>query len=73
MAQGKRKQNHDYKILNRGIIADESGFTGDSLEYFIMICNTHIKISPYYCEVHVRTKIKELVENYKKGEFAKKD
>lgn len=73
MAQDKRKQNHDYKILNREIIADESQFRGDSLEYFIMICNTHIKISPYYKEVHVRTKIRELIDSYKKGDFLKKD
>ncbi len=73
MAEDRRKQNHDYQILNRAIIADESQFTGDSLEYFIMICNTHIKISPYYREVHVRTRIRELVDSYKKGELAKND
>lgn len=73
MSQDMRKQNHDYQILNRAIIADESQFTGDSLEYFIMICNTHIKISPYYKEVHVRTKIRELIDSYNKGDFLKKD
>lgn len=53
-------RNFYYVIMNKDIIAEESGFTGDSLQSFIVLCNTHIKLTRSMNEYSVRLRINSL-------------
>lgn len=60
MQAEKLNRNHYYVIMNKEIIADESKFTGDSLQSFIVLCNTQIKLTRTMNEYSVRLRINTL-------------
>ena len=65
MKERKIKENRDYVLMTKDIIEEESGFTGDSLQHFIVQCNVHIKISQFDNEIRVRRKIQLLADEYR--------
>lgn len=59
------KDHHDYILMDKDVIAEESGFTGDSLQIFIAKCNSSIRIKPEDTAYTVRHRIRSLASNFR--------